>query len=66
MMLQIDRYRCAYCGACVTVCPTDAIGLMGVWIEIKEEKCNYCKACVNICPVGALAYVPYNEKIERA
>ncbi|NQE46523.1 Ferredoxin [ANME-1 cluster archaeon GoMg2] len=53
-MIKIDRYRCAYCGACVTVCPTEAISLMGVWIEIKEEECNNCKACVNICPIGAL------------
>ena len=53
-MIKIDRYRCGYCGACVTVCPTEAIDLMGVWIEIKDNECNGCKACVNICPVGAL------------
>jgi len=53
-MIKIDRYRCGYCGACVTVCPTEAIDLMGLWIEIKDDECNGCKACVNICPVGAL------------
>ncbi len=53
-MIKIDRYRCGYCGACVTVCPTEAIDLIGMWIEIKEAECNNCKACVNICPVGAL------------
>ncbi|RLB86837.1 MAG: 4Fe-4S ferredoxin, partial [Deltaproteobacteria bacterium] len=42
--MKIDRFRCAYCGACVTVCPTDAIELNGVWIEIADEKCNGCKA----------------------
>ncbi len=53
-MIKIDRYRCGYCGACVTVCPTGAIDLMGLWIEIKNEECSNCKACVNLCPVGAL------------
>ncbi|PXF50456.1 MAG: ferredoxin [Candidatus Methanophagaceae archaeon] len=60
-MLKIDRFRCAYCGACVTVCPTDAIELKGVWIEIADEKCNGCKACVNICPVGALELSDQNQ-----
>lgn len=53
-MIKIDRYRCGYCGGCVTVCPTGAIDLMGLWIEIKNEECSNCKACVNLCPVGAL------------
>lgn len=53
-MIKIDRYRCGCCGACVTVCPTEAIDMIGMWIEINEDKCNRCKACVNICPVSAL------------
>ncbi|HDS45734.1 MAG TPA: 4Fe-4S dicluster domain-containing protein [Methanomicrobia archaeon] len=53
-MIAIDRYKCNYCGGCVSVCPTDAIELVGTWIKIDEETCNSCKACVNICPVGAL------------
>jgi len=53
--IDIDRYRCGYCGACATVCPTEAINLVGMWVEIKEDECVACKACVNICPVGALA-----------
>ncbi|KAF5415954.1 MAG: NAD(P)H-quinone oxidoreductase subunit I, chloroplastic [Candidatus Methanophagaceae archaeon] len=57
-MIKIDRFRCAYCGACATVCPTEAISLMGVWIDLKEEECNNCKACVNICPIGALEMIP--------
>ena len=34
--------------------PTEAINLMGMWVEIREDECVACKACVNICPVGAL------------
>ncbi len=52
--LEIDRYRCGYCGACATVCPTESINLTGLWVEITEDGCIACRACVNICPVGAL------------
>ena len=54
MMVTIDRYRCGYCGACVTICPTEAINLIGMWIDIQDEECTRCNVCVNICPVGAL------------
>ncbi|MBK5190902.1 MAG: 4Fe-4S binding protein [Methanosarcinales archaeon] len=60
-MINIDRYKCGYCGACVSVCPTDAIELVGTWIRIDEGNCNTCKACVNICPVGALELEPKKD-----
>ncbi|MBA5942473.1 MAG: 4Fe-4S binding protein [Methanophagales archaeon] len=53
-MIRIDRYKCGYCGACVSVCPTDATFLVGMWLRIDEEKCNNCEVCANLCPVGAL------------
>ncbi|MHC1635980.1 MAG: 4Fe-4S binding protein [Candidatus Methanospirareceae archaeon] len=56
-MIRVDRYRCAYCGACVTICPEDAIDLAGMWLEIREDTCNSCKVCVKICPVGALEFI---------
>jgi len=62
-MIKIDRYNCRYCGACVSVCPSDAIELVGTWIRIDDEKCNPCKVCVNICPVGALEQEP--EKVSE-
>ena len=59
--LSIDRFKCAACGACVTVCRNDALMLWGAWLEIKEERCNYCSACVNICPLGALSIVSSSQ-----
>ena len=61
-MIKIDRYRCGYCGACVTVCPPGAIDLIGLWIKIKNEECNNCNACVNLCPVGALELEQRSDK----
>lgn len=56
-MIEIDRYTCGYCGACVSVCPADALELVGTWIKLGLAKCTSCKACVNICPLGALELV---------
>ncbi len=53
-MIRIDRYKCGYCGACVAVCPADAISLVSVWISLDEDKCTSCGVCAEICPVGAL------------
>jgi len=53
----IDRRKCAYCGACVAVCPFDANELLETFLEIYEDRCNGCGICVKTCPMGALATV---------
>ncbi|MCL7413186.1 MAG: 4Fe-4S binding protein [ANME-2 cluster archaeon] len=53
MAVIVDRFKCGYCGACVSVCPTGALELMETWIEV-DDSCNNCRICVKICPVGAL------------
>ncbi|MCL7476131.1 MAG: 4Fe-4S binding protein [Methanosarcinales archaeon] len=53
MAVTVDRFKCGYCGACVSVCPTGALELMETWIEV-DNSCNNCRICVKICPVGAL------------
>lgn len=52
-MIDVNRYRCGYCGACVAVCPVGAIELIETWIEIAEN-CTECGICVDVCPIGAL------------
>jgi len=48
---------CIFCGACVGVCPTNAMFLeyndRDIWID---ENCTDCLLCVRVCPVGALTY----------
>ncbi|MCD6434101.1 MAG: 4Fe-4S binding protein [Candidatus Diapherotrites archaeon] len=46
--------KCLHCGACVGVCPKQAIVLEGEKIKIDKKKCIECKACVLMCPVGAM------------
>ncbi len=53
----VDRYRCAYCGACVAVCNFSATELIETFLVVDDEKCTGCRICVKTCPVGALSFV---------
>ncbi len=57
MVVEVSRYVCGYCGACVSVCPVDALELVEMWLEINDG-CVDCGACVKVCPVGALRVRP--------
>ena len=55
----IDPEMCIRCGACVDVCPENAIDLS---FQIDLEKCKSHRACVNACAsIGAIAF----ERVER-
>ncbi len=56
MSVNVNRYKCGYCGACVGVCPEDALELVETWIEV-DKNCTGCGICAKICPVGALVVV---------
>ena len=53
-MLTIELDRCDGCGACVEVCPEEAIQLVGGLAQIDSELCTECEACVQACPTGAI------------
>ena len=48
--------KCANCGACMNICPKDAISLdkSGDFYRyvVNEEQCVDCGACVKVCPVN--------------
>ncbi|OYT27071.1 MAG: ferredoxin [Candidatus Altiarchaeales archaeon ex4484_96] len=54
MVVRVDRSKCLYCGACVSLCPQDAIELMETHIIIDEKVCTSCLICARFCPVGAI------------
>jgi ferredoxin len=52
--IAIIDEACGRCGGCVPVCPTDAIYLSPLKLEIDDATCTACGNCVTACPVGAL------------
>lgn len=50
-----DYENCIHCGACVSVCPVDAISYEDDWrVRFSESRCVQCGTCVNACPVRVI------------
>lgn len=54
----ISRSACNRCGACVKVCPTEAISMTAKGIATDKEKCILCMACTSVCPQHARTLPP--------
>lgn len=52
---KVDPEVCTGCGACMEVCPVNAIMIENGVAKIVEDKCRGCYACQNVCPVGAIS-----------
>lgn len=52
-MCYIISQECINCGACVTVCPVQAISDGDGQQQINCDVCIECNACAEACPVGA-------------
>jgi len=63
-LIEIDKDLCFDCGACVSICPLEAIGVDEDFsINFDKEKCvgSTCSACVEACPAGAIKSVKQNN-----
>ena len=51
-----NEERCTHCGACITICPTDAFELDPVTRRTKfdNSKCVACALCIKACPPRAM------------
>jgi electron transfer flavoprotein alpha subunit len=50
------RQKCLACGACISVCPQDAILMCLSKATVDKEQCNSCSICVKTCPIGAIIW----------
>lgn len=48
--------RCTHCGACIAVCPTEALYIDKSTMKVvfDSEKCIACELCVKACPPRAM------------
>ncbi len=51
-----DDSRCTQCGACVTICPSEALYMEKPSMKIifDAEKCIACELCIKGCPTRAM------------
>jgi NAD-dependent dihydropyrimidine dehydrogenase PreA subunit len=59
----VDYRRCHFCGACVAICPPEAMFLWNSALTIRIDICTGCEKCVLVCPVNALAMIPAGSEI---
>lgn len=56
--ISIDPSKCMACGACVNVCPPNALTLSRqdnvIIINYFIGRCIFCGRCAEVCPVGAI------------
>lgn len=61
--MDVERNLCNYCGACVGMCPTDAVSMDDNLVIIHEEKCIKCAFCVVGCPTAAITAGWFNAEL---
>ncbi|MEJ2295401.1 MAG: 4Fe-4S binding protein [Candidatus Lokiarchaeota archaeon] len=51
----VDDEKCIECGACISICPTDALHYdINDQLEFSYDKCIGCLLCIDSCPRRAI------------
>jgi Fe-S-cluster-containing hydrogenase component 2 len=63
-LIEVDEEKCFSCGACVALCPVEAISIdKDSTVQFNKEKCvgSTCSVCVDACPARAIKSVKQNN-----
>ena len=63
-LIEVDSEKCISCGACITLCPVEAIRMdEDASVVFNKEKClgSTCSACLDACPSRAIESVKQNK-----
>ncbi len=55
--IKVNWDKCTQCGACVSICPTDALYVKDrktMEVAFDPEKCIACELCIRPCPPRAI------------
>jgi NAD-dependent dihydropyrimidine dehydrogenase PreA subunit len=54
--ITLDKTKCFSCGACVPLCPVNALEIDKKTFEVifHKEKCIACEICIQACPTRAI------------
>jgi ferredoxin len=53
-MRDTDKEACTGCGACLEICPVQALRLEGDLPFVDEDWCIGCGVCATVCPSDAV------------
>ncbi len=54
-VVKKDEEKCIDCGACISLCPVQAICPAGDWtVEVDDQLCIGCGFCTFSCPTRAI------------
>ena len=57
----VDENLCYGCGACIALCPTNALDLLNRLAVVEQSDCTKCEHCIASCPVFALSIEEVDE-----
>ena len=51
---MVNEKKCITCGACVSICPVNAVTIVKGKAQINPKKCIKCGSCAQFCPMEAI------------